>query len=133
LLAEDNAVNQRVAVGILQKRGHEMTVVGSGKAALEAIASSHFDLVLMDVQMPEMDGTEATAEIRRQEVETGGHLPVIALTAHAMKGDRELFLDAGMDDYISKPIKASELDAVIRKLLDAQVIVPGALQSISGN
>jgi two-component system, sensor histidine kinase and response regulator len=122
LLAEDNPVNQRVAVGMLEKRGHNLTVVGTGKAALEAAASQPFDLVLMDVQMPEMDGTEATAEIRRREKITGQHLPIIALTAHAMKGDRELFLEAGMDDYVSKPIKPTELEQTIRRLWDAGFI-----------
>jgi two-component system, sensor histidine kinase and response regulator len=122
LLAEDNPVNQRVAVGMLEKRGHKLTVVGTGKAALEAATSQPFDLVLMDVQMPEMDGTEATAEIRRREKLTGQHLPIIALTAHAMKGDRELFLEAGMDDYVSKPIKPTELEQTIRRLWDAGMI-----------
>jgi two-component system, sensor histidine kinase and response regulator len=122
LLAEDNPVNQRVAVGMLEKRGHKLTVVGTGKAALEAATSQPFDLVLMDVQMPEMDGTEATAEIRRREKLTGRHLPIIALTAHAMKGDRELFLEAGMDDYVSKPIRPAELEQTIRRLWDAGII-----------
>jgi two-component system sensor histidine kinase/response regulator len=122
LLAEDNLVNQRVVVGMLQKRGHKITVVDNGKAAVEAAALRHFDLMLMDVQMPEMDGAEATAEIRRREQSTGRHLPIIALTAHAMKGDKEQFLHAGMDDYVSKPMNPSELDAVICRLLDSGMI-----------
>jgi CheY-like chemotaxis protein len=124
LLAEDNPVNQRVAVGLLTKRGHEITVVDTGIAVLEAMGSERFDLVLMDVQMPEMDGTEATAELRYRERISGEHLPIIALTAHAMKGDRELFLAAGMDDYISKPISPAELDAAIGRLFAAGLLRP---------
>jgi CheY-like chemotaxis protein len=122
-----------VAVGMLEKRGHKLTVVGTGKAALEAATSQPFDLVLMDVQMPEMDGTEATAEIRRREQLTGLHLPIIALTAHAMKGDRELFLEAGMDDYVSKPIKPTELDQSIRRLWDTGVIQVAAHEAAANS
>jgi two-component system sensor histidine kinase/response regulator len=112
LLAEDNLVNQRVAVGLLSKRGHDVTVVGTGQAAIEAVARRAFDVVLMDVQMPEMGGFEATAIIRERERETGGHLRIVAMTAHAMKGDRERCLDAGMDDYLTKPIDPQALFAV---------------------
>ncbi len=122
LLAEDNLVNQRVAVGMLQKRGHQLTVVANGKAALQAVASNRFDLALMDIQMPEMDGVEVTAMIRRNEEQTGIRLPIVALTAHAMKGDREKFLAAGMDDYLSKPIIPHELDEVIYRLFSAGII-----------
>jgi PAS domain S-box-containing protein len=116
LLAEDNAVNQRLAATILEKRGHSVQVVGDGKSALSALADKSFDVMLLDVQMPEMDGFEVIAALRKKERETGEHLPVIAMTAHAMKGDRERCIEAGMDDYVSKPIKSEELFAVIDKL-----------------
>jgi two-component system sensor histidine kinase/response regulator len=113
LLAEDNLVNQRLAMRLLEKRGHQVTVAGNGQEAIAATEKNTFDLVLMDLQMPEMDGFEATAALREREKETGNHLPVIALTAHALKGDRERCLEAGMDGYLSKPIRAQELDAVL--------------------
>jgi CheY-like chemotaxis protein len=116
LLAEDNIVNQRVAAGIMRKRGHEVTIAGNGRDALTALAHGTFDIVLMDVQMPEMGGFEATAIIRREEAERGGHVPIVAMTAHAMKGDRERCLDAGMDDYLSKPLEASTLLEMIDRL-----------------
>ena len=109
LLAEDNAINQLLATRLLERRGHSVTVAGNGREALMALEQGSFDLVLMDVQMPEMDGFEATAAIREKEKHFGNHLPVIAMTAHAMKGDRERCLAAGMDDYITKPIRAEEL------------------------
>lgn len=117
LLAEDNAVNQLVATRVLEKLGHAVTVVSSGREAVSAIQSGTFDVVVMDVQMPEMDGLEATAEIRRGERMTGTHIPIIAMTAHAMKGDRERCLEAGMDGYTSKPIRANELEQAIAKVL----------------
>jgi two-component system sensor histidine kinase/response regulator len=117
LLAEDNAVNQKFVVHVLEKRGHSVCVAGNGREALAAIERGVFDLALMDVQMPEMGGFEAMAEIRRRERATGGHLPVIAMTAHAMKGDRERCLEAGMDDYISKPIQASRLFELIEHVV----------------
>ena len=113
LVAEDNPVNQLVAARLLEKLGHVVQVVGDGRAALEALEQERFDLVLMDVQMPGMDGLEATAELRRREESTGRRAPVIALTAHAMKGDRERCLAAGMDGYLSKPIHADELRRVL--------------------
>jgi PAS domain S-box-containing protein len=110
LLAEDNAVNQKLASRLLEKQGHAVTVVSNGKEALAALEREAFDVVLMDVQMPEMDGFEATAAIRR----AGRRVPIVAMTAHAMKGDRERCLEAGMDGYVSKPIQARELiDAVV--------------------
>ncbi len=117
LLAEDNPVNQKVAVRMLEKRGHKVIVAGNGAEAAAAVAEGGFDLVLMDVQMPEMDGYEATAAIREHERETGGHLPIIAMTAHAMEGDREKCLAAGMDGYVAKPVASRELFAVIEGLV----------------
>ena len=117
LLAEDNAVNQKLAVRLLEKQGHSVTIVGNGREALAALEAGEFDAVLMDVSMPEMDGLEATAQVRRSEAERGGRrLPIIAMTAHAMKGDRERCLEAGMDGYVSKPIRPDEL---ARALADA--------------
>jgi CheY-like chemotaxis protein/HPt (histidine-containing phosphotransfer) domain-containing protein len=115
LLAEDNPMNQEVARRILMKFGYHPTVVDNGRAALEAIESGHFDIVLMDVQMPEMGGFEATACIRDLEAKSGRHIPIIAMTAHAMKGDRERCLEAGMDDYVTKPIDAEVLRNVVEK------------------
>jgi signal transduction histidine kinase/ActR/RegA family two-component response regulator len=104
LLAEDNRVNQRLAVGLLERDGHVVTVVGNGQAAVAAVKSTQFDAVLMDVQMPVMSGLDATAAIRAHEKTTGMHVPIVAMTAHAMQGDRERCLASGMDGYISKPI-----------------------------
>jgi CheY-like chemotaxis protein/HPt (histidine-containing phosphotransfer) domain-containing protein len=146
LLAEDNIVNQKLAVKILEKRGHSVVIASNGKEAIEELEREHFDLILMDVQMPEMDGLEATREIRKFEtgnspalplagkkLEPGDmqqqssiinrqssihRVPIVAMTAHAMKGDRERCLAAGMDDYVSKPINAEELFTVIEKLAD---------------
>ncbi|HYL98185.1 MAG TPA: response regulator, partial [Blastocatellia bacterium] len=115
LLAEDNAVNQRVASKILERYGHTVVVVPDGRDALRALEKEPFDLVLMDVQMPEMDGLQATESIRRKELETGTHIPIIAMTAHAMKGDQEMCLAAGMDAYLSKPIRVQELIEVLQK------------------
>ncbi len=119
LLAEDNPVNQRVALHLLDKQRHSTTVVGNGLDALAAIARERFDLVLMDVQMPEMDGLEATRALREAEAATGQHLPIIAMTAHAMKGDRERCAAAGMDDYVCKPIQASDLYRAIQAVTNA--------------
>jgi PAS domain S-box-containing protein len=109
LVVEDNVVNQRLVIRLLEKRGHSLALVGNGVEALEALATSSFDAVLMDLQMPRMGGLETTAEIRRREHGTPRHTPIIAMTAHAMKGDREACLSAGMDAYLSKPIHADEL------------------------
>jgi len=113
LLAEDNAVNQRVTIGILERRGHFVIAVDDGREVLKALACQRFDLVLMDVQMPEMDGLEATRAIRLQEQETGAHIPIIALTAHAMKGDRDRCIEAGMDDYLTKPVEPKVIHEMI--------------------
>jgi len=117
LLVEDNAVNRTLAQRLLQKRGFHVTVVVDGKQALLAHSSSGFDLILMDVQMPEMDGFEATTEIRKREALSGRHTPIIALTAHALKEDRERCLSAGMDAYVTKPIRPAELFRTIHELL----------------
>jgi signal transduction histidine kinase/CheY-like chemotaxis protein len=109
LLAEDNLVNQTLAVRLLEKMGHRVTVAGNGREAADSIRRQRFDVVLMDVQMPVMSGLEATKEIRRAEQISGAHVPIIAMTAHAMKGDRERCLECGMDSYVSKPIRRQEL------------------------
>jgi CheY-like chemotaxis protein len=124
LLAEDNLVNQRVAVRILEKAGYSIVVANNGREALTALAQQAFDLVLMDVQMPEMDGFEATAAIRLKEKTTGGHVPIVAMTAHAMKGDEERCLAVGMDGYISKPIRARDLLDLVEKH-ERGPLVPG--------
>jgi two-component system, sensor histidine kinase and response regulator len=116
LLAEDNLVNQKIVVRILEKHGHVVVVAANGKEAVEAYGSSPFDLILMDIQMPVLDGFEATRLIRQQEEENRGHIAIVAMTAHAMKGDREKCLAAGMDDYISKPINTDELRALIDRI-----------------
>jgi two-component system, sensor histidine kinase and response regulator len=113
LIAEDNLVNSRLATRLVAKQGHSAVVVGTGKAALKALEDESFDLVLMDVQMPDMDGFEATSVIREQERGTLKHLPIIAMTAHAMSGDRERCLEAGMDAYVTKPVDAKKLLAAI--------------------
>ncbi|ORX89993.1 hypothetical protein K493DRAFT_231834 [Basidiobolus meristosporus CBS 931.73] len=115
LLAEDNLVNQKLAAKILEKHGHEVTIVSNGLLAVEAIENQRFDLILMDVQMPIMGGFEATARIREMERTTGTHIPIIALTAHAMIGDREKCLTAGMDEYVTKPLRFNELTTTINK------------------
>jgi signal transduction histidine kinase/CheY-like chemotaxis protein len=121
LLAEDNAVNQRVARALLEKRGHTVSVAGNGREAVRLVQERNFDLVLMDVQMPEMDGLEATAAIRAREAGAARRLPIVAMTAHAMKGDAERCLEAGMDAYVSKPIKPERLFAVIERVRSATV------------
>jgi two-component system, sensor histidine kinase and response regulator len=117
LLAEDNVVNQRLAVRMLEKQGHTVVVAGDGVRALRALERDRFDVVLMDVQMPRMDGVEVTAAIRKREIATGDHMPVLAMTAHAMAGDRQRFLESGMDGYISKPVNQKELFEAIENVL----------------
>jgi CheY-like chemotaxis protein len=114
LIAEDNVVNQRLAMRLLEKRGHRVTVVNNGQEAVELLERSNFDLVLMDVQMPLLDGIAATMLIRQREKETGSHQPIVALTAYAVKGDQERCLAAGMDGYLPKPIRPEELDALLQ-------------------
>ena len=128
LLAEDNAVNQRLAVRVLEKQGHQVAVAANGRAAVEAWQAGRggpapFDLILMDIQMPEMDGFEATTAIRSREAILSGHVPIVAMTAHAMKGDRERCLDAGMDDYLSKPLQFQKLLEVIARLTPLPALV----------
>jgi CheY-like chemotaxis protein len=120
LLAEDNPVNEKLAVRLLEKAGHSVTVAGTGLEAFSAwekMSVPEFDLVLMDIQMPEMDGTEATAAIRSRENSTGKHIAIIAMTAHAMRGDKEKYLAGGMDGYVSKPIHPARLFAEIERVL----------------
>ena len=130
LLAEDSLVNQKLALGLMGKHGHHVTAVQSGRQALDAVSKNEFDLVLMDIQMPELDGLSATREIRQIEQQTGRHLPIVAMTAHALKGDREQCLAAGMDGYVTKPVRARELFDAIAEALgesampDATVAAP---------
>jgi signal transduction histidine kinase/CheY-like chemotaxis protein len=121
LLAEDNAINQVLTVRLLQKKGHTVVVADNGRAALEALAASPFDLVFMDVQMPEVDGFEAVGRIRAGEKLSGKHIPVVAMTAHAMTGDRERCIKAGMDDYLSKPIDPKTLYAMLDHFFPPQL------------
>jgi signal transduction histidine kinase/CheY-like chemotaxis protein len=115
LLAEDNVFNQKVATKMLEIAGHSVTLASNGREAVEAYSKQRFDLVFMDVQMPEMDGVQATRLIRQQQQKEGVHTPIIAMTAHAMTGDREKYLSAGMDDYVAKPISRDDLvNAVAR-------------------
>jgi two-component system sensor histidine kinase/response regulator len=116
-------VNQLIASRLLEKRGHHVVTSGNGREALERLDKEHFDLVLMDIEMPEIDGFEATATIRKKEETTGARVPIIAMTAHALKGDRERCLAAGMDDYVSKPIQPNALFEAIERLLPSQPAV----------
>jgi two-component system sensor histidine kinase/response regulator len=120
LLTEDNPVNQKLAIRLLEKAGHQVTLAGTGREALAAwenAGSPGFDVVLMDIQMPDMDGMEATAAIRKREKESGNHIPILAMTANAMRGDKEKYLANGMDGYISKPIQTADLFAEIKRCL----------------
>ena len=126
LLAEDSRINQAIASRILQKLGHTLEIANNGKEALSRLALQTFDLVLMDVQMPEMDGLIATASIRQRESSTQTHIPIIAMTAHAMRGDRERCIDAGMDGYVSKPINVPDLETAIAAALPAMGAGRGA-------
>jgi CheY-like chemotaxis protein len=115
LVAEDNPVNQRLAARLLEKRGHRVVVVANGREALDTLDKINFDLILMDVQMPEMDGLDATKIIRNSETGTGRHIPIVALTAHALKRDEERCIEAGMDAYLTKPIRPEKLDEILQK------------------
>jgi PAS domain S-box-containing protein len=128
LVVEDNAVNQKLIARLLEKRGHNVKIAANGREALGALEQGTYDLVLMDLQMPEMDGFEATDELRKREKLSGLHTPVIALTAHAMKGDRERCLTAGMDGYLSKPIRAKELDDVVEVYIKQRRVDPSMLE-----
>ena len=130
LIVEDNLVNQRLATRLLEKRGHRVAVAGNGREALAALEKESFDLVLMDVQMPDMDGFEATAMIRAKEKGTGLHQQVIALTAHAMKGDREKCLAQGMDGYLSKPIRPQELNEILESCFKRKTEAGDARESV---
>jgi two-component system sensor histidine kinase/response regulator len=122
LLAEDNVVNQKLAILLLERRGHRATLATNGKEALIELRKREFDLCLMDIQMPELDGLETTTAIRNSEKGTTRHLPIVAMTAHAIKGDREICLAAGMDAYLSKPVRADELFLTIEGLLTAKTV-----------
>jgi two-component system sensor histidine kinase/response regulator len=132
LLAEDNVVNQRVAMGLLEKAGHHITLAENGKQAVAAFASAPFDLVLMDMQMPEMGGAEAIAVIRKEELSKGGHVPIVAVTAHALKGDRERCLDIGADGYVSKPIAPADLYKEIEIVLARRCFDAGSVEMPGG-
>ncbi|HTU26396.1 MAG TPA: response regulator, partial [Pirellulales bacterium] len=127
LLVEDGYFNQRVALAMLERRGHRVTVVNNGREALEQVAARKFDVVLMDMQMPEMNGLEATAEIRRREQSGGAHLPIVGVTANAMRGDRERCLEAGMDNYLTKPISAERLYAMVEEYPAMSASTPNLL------
>jgi signal transduction histidine kinase/CheY-like chemotaxis protein/HPt (histidine-containing phosphotransfer) domain-containing protein len=141
LVAEDNLVNQTVITHMLINMGHVPTIVPNGKEALAALAAGSFDLVFMDVQMPEMDGLTATRRIREAEQETGFHIPIVAMTAHAMKGDKDCCLNAGMDDYLAKPVTGDEIRSMIAKIVFPQsrrdlkrcAITPSRSSSLSGS
>ena len=120
LLAEDNIINQKVAIRILEKNGHKVSVANNGNEVLSALEKSRFDLILMDVQMPIMDGFKTTFSIRKKEKRTGSHIPIVAMTAHALKGDRERCLDVGMDDYVAKPLKPEELIKTINRAISKE-------------
>ncbi len=130
LVAEDNVINQKLARRLLEKRGHRVVIAGNGREALARIEGATFDLVLMDVQMPEMDGLQATEELRRSEKLSGKHCPVVAMTALAMKGDQERCLASGMDAYLSKPIRPQELDAVL-DLYSSRPLATAAVEGAS--
>ena len=121
LLAEDNPANQKILIRLLEKHGYIVAVVSNGRQALAALEQEQFDLALMDVQMPEIDGLAVVTMLRQREQQTGTHMPIIAMTAHAMDGDRERCMQAGTDSYISKPFRVAELFAAIEQLISPQL------------
>jgi two-component system, sensor histidine kinase and response regulator len=129
LLAEDNLVNQRLAATLLERRGHHVTIAQNGLEALAALDRTQVDVVLMDLQMPQMGGLETTSAIRARERTGGGHLPIVAMTAHAMKGDRERALASGMDAYITKPLDSRRLCDTVERAAAGLVAVPDAAAS----
>jgi CheY-like chemotaxis protein/HPt (histidine-containing phosphotransfer) domain-containing protein len=133
LVVEDNAVNQKLVRILLKKFGHRAILAANGRAALRALAKSAFDVVLMDIQMPIMGGIETTAAIRQQEAKTGRHLPIIAMTAHAMAADRDRALQSGMDDYVSKPIRVEELRRAIQRHAPAGLDTAALLEGVGGD
>jgi CheY-like chemotaxis protein len=116
LVAEDDSASRRVVLSILERTGAHVDLVRNGREAVDAFSRAAYDLVLMDIQMPEMDGFEATRRIRALERDGGGHVPIVAITAHAMPGDRERCLASGMDDYLTKPIRLADLDRLLGRL-----------------
>jgi two-component system sensor histidine kinase/response regulator len=126
LLAEDSLVNQRLAVGLLERHGHRVAIANNGRQALEMAEGNGFDVILMDVQMPELDGLEATRLLREREQQTGRHIPIVAMTAHALKGDRERCLAAGMDEYVAKPVRERQLLLALHAVLGEEVVPPPA-------
>jgi len=132
-VAEDNEVNQLVAKRIFEKLGHRVRVVGNGQEAVAAVAGGQLDLIAMDVQMPVMDGLDATAAIRKAEEKSGKHVPILAMTAHAMKGDRERCLRAGMDGYVAKPIRSTELENAIAEVLKKSLPAFGENRADNGS
>jgi CheY-like chemotaxis protein len=133
LVAEDNVINQKLAVALLNKMGHEVTLAGNGRDACELWTLGTFDMILMDVQMPEMDGTEATARIREMEKQTGKHIPIVAMTAYAMSGDRDRYLDTGMDEYITKPVSYKRVEQAIGRFFSFEeptAVLVGAAEPV---
>ncbi len=129
LLAEDNLANQKLAVGVLTRQGHQVTIASNGREAVKAWAADSFDVILMDVQMPDMDGFEATNAIRELEKRSGGHIPIVAMTAHAMSGDRDRCLESGMDEYLSKPIRARQIADKLASIFDGNTLECSAAAS----
>jgi CheY-like chemotaxis protein len=133
LVAEDNPVNQRLAVSLLEKEGHSVVVAANGPEAVEMFRAEPFDVVLMDVQMPDMNGLEATAAIREIERSSGDHTPIVAMTAFALKGDRDRCIEAGMDGYVAKPIRAGELFEVLSNVSEHKINGRAPVEALNGD